>query len=454
MNYKKIITSFILAIFLFMSNFHFIAFAAWGQMAKLQGSGSNGSDFLGYAVDMSDDGVYAIMGAYGEENGGEAYVYKRTDTSWAEEDTLIPSDQEVSDEFGYDVAMDSDGDCALVGAHLEDTAGNSAGAVYFFTRSGTTWTEQQIFTGTDTNANDQFGFALDVDDSCTTAVVGASLKDEGGNARGAIYTFTRTTGDWSQDEKITSYTGDDYDQFGYSVAIAGTGDVIATGLPYDDDEGDGSGSAVIYKDVASTWTFQQFMKPTDDVHDDDNYGWEVAVSDSGDYILISEVGDQDAGAYTGAVYSYYENGGSWSLGNKMTASSQSATDNFGDSIDITDDGAYAAIGAWGYGSSGAAYLFTRSGNSFSQTEFLTTSDINAGTLGEYIAISDSAGYILAGDSYDDEDGTNAGAGYVFYDAPEATPIPEFRTYLIVLSMIFGFGMIHYTLRKPNTELIG
>jgi hypothetical protein len=80
------------------------------------------------------------------------------------------------------------GDTALIGAIGDDDNGNESGSVYVFTRTGSTWTQQQKLVASDGAAGDYFGFgSLDGD----TAFIGAPYDDDNGVDSGSVYVFTR-----------------------------------------------------------------------------------------------------------------------------------------------------------------------------------------------------------------------------------------------------------------------
>ena len=108
------------------------------------------------------------------------------DASWDEEQKIQASDKAADDWFGFSVAIHND--TAIIGAYLEDTGGTNAGAVYIFTRSGTTWTEQQKIQSSDIQAGDRFGNSVSIYND--TAIIGAYLEDTGGTDAGAAYIFT------------------------------------------------------------------------------------------------------------------------------------------------------------------------------------------------------------------------------------------------------------------------
>src|SRR6056300_1427184 len=115
----------------------------WGNEQKLLGE--TASDYFGYSVSISGD--YAIVGAPYEDTGassaGAAYIYTRSGTTWGNEQKILG--EVASDFFGWSVSIS--GDYAIVGAQYEDTGGTDAGAAYIYTRSGTTWGNEQKILG-------------------------------------------------------------------------------------------------------------------------------------------------------------------------------------------------------------------------------------------------------------------------------------------------------------------
>ena len=85
----------------------------------------------------------------------------------------------------------------------DDESGSEAGAVYFFTRTGTTWAQQAYVKGSNTEASDEFGSSLALSQDGRTMLVAARGEDSAargvnGNQAdnstreaGAAYLFTR-----------------------------------------------------------------------------------------------------------------------------------------------------------------------------------------------------------------------------------------------------------------------
>lgn len=204
---------------------------SWSQQAKLVGSDSASFDYFGDSVAISLD--TAIVGACGKSVGtnggqGQAYVYVRSGTSWIEQAKLAGSDGAPHDCFGYSVALSRN--TAVVGAHLKDVGANSAqGQAYVYVRSGTSWAEQAKLVASDGAAVDNFGFAVAV--SGDTAVVGAAERQVRGNPQqGQGYVYTRAGAAWVEQAILDGSDGATGDQFG--AAVAASGDTVVLGAPF------------------------------------------------------------------------------------------------------------------------------------------------------------------------------------------------------------------------------
>jgi phage gpG-like protein len=138
----------------------------------------------------------------------------------------------------------------------------------------------------------------------------------------------------------------------------------------------------------------------------------VALSSKGDTALIG--GPGDAGK-VGAAWVFTLSGETWSQqGTKLTGTDESGTGEFGQSVALSKDGTTALIGAPGDSSkAGAAWVFTSSSEgAWSQRgEKLTGSgESGAGELGRSVALSSEGNTALVGGPADN---TNSGAAWVF-----------------------------------------
>ncbi|HEX2619862.1 MAG TPA: FG-GAP repeat protein, partial [Phototrophicaceae bacterium] len=118
-----------------------------------------------------------------------------------------------------------DGSIALVGAFENDIGENfRQGAAYIFSGNGSIWTQQARLTASDGAAGDWFGYAVDLNNSGTTALIGAYADDVGENhGQGSAYVFTGSGSTWSEVIQLTSPDGSVGDYFGESVALKDNG---------------------------------------------------------------------------------------------------------------------------------------------------------------------------------------------------------------------------------------
>ena len=220
---------------------------SWSEQAKIQALDTVASDNFGQSVAISIDGNTAIIGAPAKDGNwtGAAYIFTRSGTSWSEQAKIQASDKEADDEFGYSVSISSDGNTAIVGSWLEDTGGTNAGAAYIFIRSGTSWSEQAKIQASDKALDDNFGKSVSISGDGNTAIVGSWLEDTGGTNAGAVYIFTRSGTSWSEQVKIQASDKALDDNFGKSVAISSNGNTAIVGAEFEDTMGIDAGAAYI-----------------------------------------------------------------------------------------------------------------------------------------------------------------------------------------------------------------
>lgn len=441
------------------------------QQAYLKASNTAIEDLFGISVAVS--GSTVVVGAYTEDssatgvNGnqannsatdsGAAYVFVRSGGMWSQQAYLKASNTGAGDWFGYAVAVS--GDTIVVGARFEDSSAtgvngdgtnnnaSNSGAAYIFVRSGTTWSQQAYLKAANAGANDWFGYAVAV--SGDTVVVGAYMEDSdstgvnGANNNsapdsGAAYVFTRSAGTWSQQAYLKASNTDPGDQFGFSVALSGN--TVVVGAPEEDSNATGvngnqadnslftAGAAYIFSRSGTVWSQQAYLKASN-TDGGDGLGRSVGVS--GDTVVVGARGEDsnatgvngnqmDSSApNSGAAYVFIRSGGTWSQQAYLKASNTGSDDQFGDSVAISGDKLVVGVrqedsSATGINgnqmdnsaaSSGAAFVFARSGSSWSQQAYLKASNTDAGDLfGFSVTISGDA--VIVGAPY--EDGSTIG----------------------------------------------
>ncbi|TGL57063.1 hypothetical protein EHQ59_00060 [Leptospira kemamanensis] len=428
----------------------------WETQAYLKASNADANDGFGFSVSISGDTI--VVGAAGESsnqstitNGptassdnslgssGAAYVFRRYGSSWSQEAYLKASNLGVTDQFGVSVAID--GDTIVVGANQEDSnqttitnapnviapneGATDSGAAYVFQRSGTTWTEQAYLKPSNTGANDQFGISLAI--SGDTIAVGAYFEDssqtsitngspapanEGATDAGAVYVFQRSGTTWSEQAYLKPSNMGIGDRFGTTVDISNDTIVVGANLEASnqititngsgasaDNSAANAGAAYVFRRTGTTWAEEAYLKAPN-AEPNDQFGDEVAIN--GDTIVV--------GAFA-------EASNQTTITNGTTASSDNSAAN-----------------------AGAAYVFQRTGSTWSHQAYLKPPNLGADDrFGSAIAIEGNT--ILVGSFFEDNNQTtvtngtmpnddnslsNSGAVYVFQRSGSTW---AFRAYL-------------------------
>ena len=210
--------------------------------------------------------------------------------------------------------------------------------------------------------------------------------------------------DWNEMQNLLASDGGDGERFGFSVSISGNYAVI--GAYYDDD----FGTAYMFTREGDIWTEQVKLSASDGTVGD-RFGYSVSII--GNYVLIGAYKDDDNGEDSGSAYIFFRTGDTWTEQVKLTASDGSTDDKFGYSVSISEN--HALIGAYhdddfGY-NSGSAYIFTRTGDSWAELTKLISSDSNEqDNFGESVSIFEDYAAIGAGGNI-----YGMGSAYIFHN---------------------------------------
>ncbi len=320
------------------------------------------------------------------------------------ESRLVPDDGEAAEYFGWTTAVF--GDYAVIGSSEDDDLGPASGSAYIYKRSGAAWVQHQKLLASDGSSYDIFGSAVAISDSFV--VIGARLDDDAAMDAGAVYIFTLDGDSWVEQEKIIASDGASIDQFGSSVAISGN--ILVAGASLDDDNGENSGSAYVFRHGTGGWEEEAKLLASDGAIDDRF----EEVSISGNTIIVGAWGDQDMGALTGSAYIFVNSGAGWTQQAKLIASDQAGGDQFG--LDVCISGDLAVVGAYANDdkgeNSGSAYVFRREDNTWTQeAKLLPLDGAEFDSFG--ISVSINGSFILVGADVDDDNGENSGSAYLF-----------------------------------------
>jgi trimeric autotransporter adhesin len=480
----------------------------------VKASNTGADDLFGWSVALSGDGNTLAVGAPGEDssatgingnqaddsakNAGAVYVFTRSGGTWSQQAYIKAFSSGGGDVFGGGddntlgppvVALSEDGNTLAVGAPREDSnatgingdqaddSADSAGAVYVFTRSGGTWSQQAYVKASNTGANDQFGSSVALSVDGNTLAVGAlgeasnatgingNQADDSADSAGAVYVFTRSGGTWSQQAYVKASNTGANDQFGFSVALSGDGNTLAVGAPREDsnaagingnqadDSANGAGAVYVFTRSGGTWSQQAYVKASN-TGANDGFGWSVALSGDGNTLAVGAVGEDsnatgingdqadDSANSAGAVYVFTRSGGTWSQQAYVKASNTGGDDIFGSHVALSGGGNTLAVGAFREASgatgidgnqadnsaleAGAVYVFTRSGGTWSQQAYVKASNTREyDAFGYSVALSGDGNTLAVSAPAEDSDATgingnqattfadHAGAVYVY-----------------------------------------
>ncbi len=170
------------------------------------------------------------------------------------------------------------------------------------------------------------------------------------------------------------------------------------------------GAAYIFTRSDGAWTESQKLVAADG---DAEHFFGYAVALEGDRLLIGSYGVPFGSSfYQGAAYVFTRSGNTWSQQQKLFAADGAKLDSFGVAVDL--DGDTAVIGAPGAMSGqGAAYVFTWDGAIWSQQQKLFAAGGQQGDFfGDSVAVQEDT--IAAGASLADVSGSqDQGAAYIF-----------------------------------------
>jgi hypothetical protein len=263
-------------------------------------------------------------------------------------------------------------------------------------------------------AGDWLGWSVAIDGD--TAVVGAPMKAVGVRPQqGAAYVFTRSGTTWSQQAQLLAIDGAANDNFGMG-GVAVSGDIVVVGAPYRDvGANTNQGAAYVFIRTGTSWSQQAQLTALDGLAGD-RFGGSVALS--GETAIVGASQKAVTGHGTpGAAYVFSRSGTSWSQQAELTATDGASADGFGVAVSIAGDSALVGASSHAVGANtgqGAAYVFARGGGTYwSQQAELTATD-GAAADGFGVAVSIAGDSALVGaSSHAVGANTGQGAAYVF-----------------------------------------
>ena len=349
--------------------------ATWTQQAYIKASntgeaGTEGNfgdgDQFGFSVSLSDDGNTLAVGANAEDsnakgiNGnqndnsmqsaGAAYIFVRSGATWAQQAYVKAPNTAPNVQFGYSVALSADGNTFAVSAF--DEAGssrvvlgpdgpftpgrNGTGAIYVYTRTGTTWALQAYLKASNAENGDSLGVIVSISDDGNTIAGGILDEDcfstgvnpsnacdndvRSDTSVGAVAVFIRNGTQWAQQAFIKASNTGKEDWFGSRLQLSGDGNTLAVAAQLEDSAAQG----------------------------------------------VDGKQDDDSAQEAGAVYFFTRTGTVWSQKHYVKSTNNEAFDEFGSSVALSRDGRTMAVGARGEDSSAKGINGNQADNSMKE----------------------------------------------------------------------------------------
>ena len=303
-----------------------------------------GTDFYssarqGKSVAMSKDGLYmAIGGTLDRSEKGSVWVFKRQGQTWKQMGAkIIPAGAIYQDSNtsptenggGTSLAMDASGKTLAIGV---GDIGSNKGSIDIHVRNSDTdqWEPQSTFVNAPSQTNtDNFAASLAMSADGNTLVIGASNRDETNTSQGAIWIYVRSGTTWSFEAGPLEGSGGTANAFmGSSVAISYDGNTVAAGGPGDESN---RGSVWIFVRSGTTWS-QQGTKLSADASIS-KQGTSVALSSDGNRLAIGAINHGS----TGAIWIFLRTGTTWVL-ETTTALTISEAVNLGTNVAMNGNG--------------------------------------------------------------------------------------------------------------------
>lgn len=318
-------------------------------------------------------------------------------------------------------ALEGEGSGSSFGAKVAlsadgDTAlisgpGQGSGAgVWVFVRSASGWVQQgPKLVGSEQQGTSEFGSAVALSSDGDTALIGG-FDDDGGV--GAAWVFTRSGSTWSQQgPKLTGAGEVGTGWFGISVALSGDGNTALIGGTRDTGE---RGAAWVFARSGSTWTQQGEKLVGSGICGTPLIGNSVALSADGNTAIVAGSFDCDVGA----AWVYTRSGSTWTQdGPKLKATGEVGKGFFASSVALSADGQTALFGAYAddHGT-GAAWVFAKTTSGWSQQGRKLTGrgELGPGAFGTSVALSEDGQTALIGGA--SENTGEDGSAWAFTDA--------------------------------------
>ncbi len=310
------------------------------------------SQLANFGMSVAIDGSTAVISAIGDHQGalfsGALYVYDYNylQESWTLTAKLKASDLGMGKRYGQSV--DILGDMIVVGSYNADGMATKSGAAYVYRRIENEWTEQQKLFTSEGLSNDYFGHHVKILSENYIAI-GSYNADGAAERSGTVHIFKRVEDVWAEQAKLFDAQGESSDLFGYSLAFVperrnATNDgtfpgILFVGAPGVMNENKKTGAVYLYTETTSGWTQGLKLIEPDSDHND-HFGVSLSANKQGALFVGASRTNNDDNLNSGVVYFYqslFGNGTQVSSSIKLSSNFINAYDQFGTHVTVDDE---------------------------------------------------------------------------------------------------------------------
>lgn len=368
-------------------------------------NGNNFDDF-GAAVGLSSDGNTLLIGAPetiattvsgNAAQVGRAYVFVRKNGNFDQQPTLTLNDPDPLqlDEFGANLVMSGDASTLLVAA-----SGGDSGAPRVYVFDAHNGTAPLAMLEDPDGGSDCFGQSLALSANGGVALVGADCATANGIGwAGKAYVYVRSNGNWSPTPVavLTEAVPTQNDFFGTSVALSADGKTALIGSD-DYSSTDPVGRAYLFSGTGSTWhTTPDAVLRDPSAALGSMFGSTVSLSGDGTTALVG-AGNGSSGKI---AYVFHRSGNTWSKAAAFAAPTAQTGSGFVNTVKLSTDGATAMVGL--LTGTGIAQVFTRDSDGSWSSQAAQTlndpADANGDDYGWSAALSADGSVRVIGSPY-------------------------------------------------------
>lgn len=278
----------------------------FGLEEQFTAVGARNGDLFGSSLALKDN-TLAVANLRSKNKDSQVHIYERSNSTWQLQQIIATASLGSHDPYSNNLALSAD--WLAVGSFGYDALcqkpGSDPGSVQLFRRFGGEWKKQQTLLASDGDAGDRFGYSVSFQDD--RLVAGAQCEDgqqNGSPSQGAAYVFERQGEQWQQTAKLVASGGSAHSLFGDQV-VALPGQIVVT-ASYDSSSGlTASGAAYVFEQRNREWVQTSSLRASNSGNYD-RFGW--AIGKNNDQIFIAAPNEDSPDSYSDQLDSKRDSG--------------------------------------------------------------------------------------------------------------------------------------------------